>query len=236
MPKTSNKNEDIKEVKIETQESVDVTNMDNEKLLRENLELKEQMNKFTDMFASMQKQIENLQTANNSQNNVTKIDDSEEMVYFGSNIMGKTELITDYRSGSGITVYGHKPPISTSKQRMLQLLENDKIRRLFEKGLLYFSFDKWYKVFGIHTNFILDDKNIITLLGMTPKDLMNQLREITDNGKNSPVVHTLIFRIAYLLQNNKVPDFKSQNMQTIKEFFGVDVSDTMRLLEMKSME
>lgn len=208
------------------------TNVDND-VDTENKLLKEQAIKFEEMFASMQKQIEALQKPVEVTMTEAKTEVEKSMVYIGSNIMEKTIISTNKDGSSGVTLYGHKKPIGVTFNKMSNLLENDKIRILFEKGLLYFADKKWYETFSVDTKIILNDDSITSLLGSDSNSLVAQLMEITENKTNSTLMHCLLFRIAYLLKNNQVTNFDFNNMQTLKNFFSVDIASIMRLLELK---
>jgi len=217
-----------------------IVDVEKEQLIKENNELKEQMSQFTGMFEALQKQIQDLQTQNTYvapiQAQPVQFVESNDIVYVGSNMMGKTELIYDTRSGRGITIYGHKKPIGLTKDRVGLLLENNKFRKFFEKGLLYFVDKEMYQKYSVYTDIVLNDETIIEVLKLSSDNLLRKFVEITNNKTDNAVTHNLLFRIAYLLRNNMVQGFDFRNNLVINDFFGADIGKTISLLELKEKE
>ena len=227
-PARGNTTKKVEEPVKEVKQEVEVVKVDEEKeqLAKENAELKDSVAKMQEMMLQMQQTMIGLQSQQPAQQSTVR----RENVYVGSNLSGKT-ILSDRKDGEGgLTVFGHKKPVAVTYERISKILERDKIRRLFETGLVYFSEQKWYEVFGIEVKAILNDEFVSEMLNKEVSEIRNELDRLTNKTSDTNVMHALTYRIAYLVKNGIVTTFNYDKSMLFEQYFGVPLDAVMGAL------
>ena len=227
-PARGNATKKAEEPTKEVEQKVEIVEVDSEKekLSKENAELKDSIAKMQEMMLQMQQTMIGLQSQQPTQQSAVH----RENVYVGSNINGKT-VLSDRKDGEGgLTVFGYRKPVAVTYERISKILERDKIRRLFENGLMYFSEKKWYDVFGIEVKAILNDEFVSEMLNKEVSEIRTELDRLTNKTSDTNVMHALTYRIAYLVKNGIVTTFNYDKSMLFEQYFGVPLDAVMGAL------
>lgn len=136
-----------------------------------------------------------------------------------SYMMGKKRLPVN--KSKEALLNGYKQVTYLSAKEVDDILSKDNIRKRFDEGLLGFQDEVYYDYFGVTCEYPLHDENIIELLKLDDAEMKSKLDEITGNMKKESVLHHLVYRIAWLVKNDKLQGIPASKISFLdKIFFG----------------
>ena len=109
------------------------------------------------------------------------------------------------------------------------------VRQLFDNGLLGFVDSKYFTYFGLESVFPLSDENLIELLSQDDEVVEKRIKELTQNMRNESVIHAMIFRIAWLLKNNKATGIGTSKQALLDKVFFSKLPDYIDMNLSKAM-
>lgn len=190
------------------------TKVENEKESQEIQELKKMMedkNAENNELREMIKQLSEIVKANsmaasqtNMQNIAPEFDD--ELVYINNNSIGKQIMPLDSLGNTSLEILASEENRPIEKNYIRQAMQVNKVRRLFEYGILEFCDEKFYKVYGIERRFDMSEKNVLDLF--SKEKLSSTTAEVAQLFKrpdSSALKHELAYKTLDLYDKGKFP-------------------------------
>lgn len=201
----TNKNNEKK-----TEEKANVEGALNEvKELKDMMKAKEAEN---EELRNMIKQLSEIVKTTSENSNTTASNNKEDgfdddLVYINNNSIG-TQLIPADRIGTISTkvLQGEKNrPLE--KEFLRQAIQINKVRRLFEYGILDFCDPKFYKIYGIEKRFDMSEDNVLKMFSKENlSKTVSKLNELLKRNDSSALEHELAYKTLDLYDRGKFPD------------------------------
>lgn len=201
----TNKNNEKK-----TEEKTNVEGTLNEvKELKDMMKAKEAEN---EELRNMIKQLSEIVKTTSEKSNTVASNNKEDgfdddLVYINNNSIG-TQLIPADRIGTISTkvLQGEKNrPLE--KEFLRQAIQINKVRRLFEYGILDFCDPKFYKIYGIEKRFDMSEDNVLKMFSKENlSKTVSKLNELLKRNDSSALEHELAYKTLDLYDRGKFPD------------------------------
>lgn len=201
----TNKNNEKK-----TEEKANVEGTLNEvKELKDMMKAKEAEN---EELRNMIKQLSEIVKTTSEKSNTVASNNKEDgfdddLVYINNNSIG-TQLIPADRIGTISTkvLQGEKNrPLE--KEFLRQAIQINKVRRLFEYGILDFCDPKFYKIYGIEKRFDMSEDNVLKMFSKENlSKTVSKLNELLKRNDSSALEHELAYKTLDLYDRGKFPD------------------------------
>lgn len=134
-----------------------------------------------------------------------KFDD--DLVYINNNSIG-SQLLTADRLGTVSTkILPNEKNRPLEKEFVRQIVQINKVRRLFEYGIIEFCDEKFYKVYGIVKRFDMSEESVLKMF--SKENLSATTRKITEllkRSDSSALEHELVYKALDLYDRNKFPE------------------------------
>lgn len=109
-------------------------------------------------------------------------------------------------------------------------------KRLFEKGVMYFTDPEMYEYFSIHNPVDLSEDALLDiLLADNYNDMIIFLRDVTNNKKDDMVSHTICYNTALLFKAGRLSEWSYANRVNFEKYMGIEV-DSMVVNIQKAKE
>nr|DAH86160.1 MAG TPA: hypothetical protein [Bacteriophage sp.] len=134
-----------------------------------------------------------------------KFDD--DLVYINNNSIG-SQLLTADRLGTVSTkILPNEKNRPLEKEFVRQIVQINKVRRLFEYGIIEFCDEKFYKVYGIVKRFDMSEKAVLEMF--SKENLSATTRKITEllkRSDSSALEHELAYKTLDLYDRGMFPE------------------------------
>lgn len=191
-----------------------VNEAENLNIQRENKEIQElkDMMKAKDAeneeLRNMIKQLSDIVKATNA--NTTNVQKSEqfddELVYINNNSIGSQIITIDRIGNTSLKILPNEKNRPLEKEFVRQAIQINKVRRLFEYGILEFCDLKFYKIYGIERRFDMSEENVLKIFS---KDKLSsttaQLTELLRRPDSSALEHELAYKTLDLYDRGMFP-------------------------------
>lgn len=174
--------------------------------LRDMMKAKEAEN---EELRNMIKELSNIVKATNAgASNVQKKEEQydEELVYINNNSIGSQVITIDRLGNTSLKILPNERNRPLEKEFVRQAIQINKVRRLFEYGILEFCDSKFYKIYGIERKFDMSEENV---LKMFSKDNLSvtaaKLTEMLKRPDASALEHELAYKALDLYDKNLFP-------------------------------
>lgn len=174
--------------------------------LRDMMKAKEAEN---EELRNMIKELSNIVKATNAgTSNVQKKEEQydEELVYINNNSIGSQVITIDRLGNTSLKILPNEKNRPLEKEFVRQAIQINKVRRLFEYGILEFCDSKFYKIYGIERKFDMSEENV---LKMFSKDNLSvtaaKLTEMLKRPDASALEHELAYKALDLYDKNLFP-------------------------------
>lgn len=182
--------------------------------LKEVQELKDIMKtkeKENEELRNMIKQLSEIVKTTNSNVSVpvTPTDDGydDKLVYINNNSIGSQILTADRLGTVSTKILPNEKNRPLEKEFVRQIVQINKVRRLFEYGIIEFCDEKLYKVYGIVKKFDMSEKSVLEMF--SKENLSKTTKIVTDLLKRndaSALEHELAYKTLDLYDRGKFPD------------------------------
>ena len=174
--------------------------------LRDMMKAKEAEN---EELRNMIKELSNIVKATNAgTSNIQKKEEQydEELVYINNNSIGSQVITIDRLGNTSLKILPNEKNRPLEKEFVRQAIQINKVRRLFEYGILEFCDSKFYKIYGIERKFDMSEENV---LKMFSKDNLSvtaaKLTEMLKRPDASALEHELAYKALDLYDKNLFP-------------------------------
>jgi len=137
----------------------------------------------------------------------------EELVYINNNSIGSQVITIDRVGNTSLKILAGEKNRPLEKEFIRQAIQINKVRRLFEYGILEFCDKKFYKVYGIEIKFDMSEENV---LRMFSKDSLSattaKLADLLRRPDSSALEHELAYKALDLYDRGRFP---SEDIATI---------------------
>lgn len=130
--------------------------------------------------------------------------------------------------------FGFNNTVKFTENEVRSLLKSNYVREYLQKDILYFVDEPDYDYYEIKKKFDLDDDSLTKLVKGNTSTMINKFNEYTSRKRDDAVVHSLFFRIAELLKDNKLNDLPYQNRQEIEKYFNFSLDYAQTMLDAMS--
>lgn len=215
---------EILEVLDEASKENKVLSEENEALQDKFTELEEKMQTREDMFMQQMQQMQIMMQQMQMNNQVQQpLSTIEETVTLISHVVGKTSISIDGTSANHVTFAHSESEEDVTVGDVQTLLKIGNNKKLFANGIIEFADEKNYSRFKIKPKKILTNDYIKDLFQLGRKDMLIELKDITNNKKNDIVVHNILYRAGILYKREELGQVSYEAMETFKEFFGYGI-------------
>ena len=163
----------------------------------ENEELRNMIKQLSDIVKAT-----NTNVASTSKNE--QFDD--ELVYINNNSIGSQVVTIDRLGNTSLKILPNEKNRPLEKEFVRQAIQINKVRRLFEYGILEFCDSKFYKIYGIERKFDMSEENV---LKMFSKDNLSsttaKLTELLRRPDASALEHELVYKALDLYDRGMFP-------------------------------
>lgn len=131
----------------------------------------------------------------------------DDLVYINNNSIG-SQLLTADRLGTVSTkILPNEKNRPLEKEFVRQIVQINKVRRLFEYGIIEFCDEKFYKVYGIVKRFDMSEKAVLEMF--SKENLSATTRKVTEllkRSDSSALEHELAYKTLDLYDRGMFPE------------------------------
>lgn len=174
--------------------------------LRDMMKAKEAEN---EELRNMIKELSNIVKATNAgTSNVQKKEEQydEELVYINNNSIGSQVITIDRLGNTSLKILPNEKNRPLEKEFVRQAIQINKVRRLFEYGILEFCDSKFYKIYGIERKFDMSEENVLKMFSKDNLSVTSaKLTEMLKRPDASALEHELAYKALDLYDRNLFP-------------------------------
>lgn len=174
--------------------------------LRDMMKAKEAEN---EELRNMIKELSNIVKATNAgTSNVQKKEEQydEELVYINNNSIGSQVITIDRLGNTSLKILPNEKNRPLEKEFVRQAIQINKVRRLFEYGILEFCDSKFYKIYGIERKFDMSEENVLKMFSKDNLSVTSaKLTEMLKRPDASALEHELAYKALDLYDKNLFP-------------------------------
>lgn len=131
----------------------------------------------------------------------------EELVYINNNSIGSQVITIDRIGNTSLKILSNEKNRPLEKDFVRQAIQINKVRRLFEYGILEFCDKKFYKVYGIEIKFDMSEENVLKMFSKDNLSLTSsRLAELFKRPDASALEHELAYKALDLYDRGMFPD------------------------------
>lgn len=134
-----------------------------------------------------------------------KFDD--DLVYINNNSIGAQILTADRLGTVSTKILPNEKNRPLEKEFVRQIVQINKVRRLFEYGIIEFCDEKFYKVYGIVKRFDMSEEAVLKMF--SKENLSATTRKVTEllkRSDSSALEHELVYKTLDLYDRGMFPE------------------------------
>lgn len=134
-----------------------------------------------------------------------KFDD--DLVYINNNSIGAQILTADRLGTVSTKILPNEKNRPLEKEFVRQIVQMNKVRRLFEYGIIEFCDEKFYKVYGIIKRFDMSEEAVLKMF--SKENLSATTRKVTEllkRSDSSALEHELVYKTLDLYDRGMFPE------------------------------
>lgn len=131
----------------------------------------------------------------------------EELVYINNNSIGAQIITIDRLGNTSLQVLPNEKNRPLEKEFLRQAIQINKVRRLFEYGILEFCDAKFYKIYGIERKFDMSEENVLKMFSKDNLSSTTQkLTTLLKRPDSSALEHELAYKALDLYDKGQFPE------------------------------
>ena len=157
---------------------------------------------------NMIKELSSIVKATSTNTTSTQKDEQydEELVYINNNSIGSQVITIDRLGNTSLKILPNEKNRPLEKEFVRQAIQINKVRRLFEYGILEFCDPKFYKIYGIEKKFDMSEENVLKMFSKDNLSSTTQkLTELLKRPDSSALEHELVYKALDLYDKDQFP-------------------------------
>lgn len=198
---------------------------------KSNISIEDQLAEMTKKYEDVLKMIAMTQASNSNQKETVE----EEDVSLGCNMV--YGILLSSPDGSVSLKLKYKDIIDVDYYEFKQLFKKAFLKDALKSGLIYFENEEDYNRFKIKKTKDITDEAIINIIkDNSLNDIISKFNELTQNKKNHNIVHSILYRICYMLKRNIIPAMSYEIRVGIEDYFGMKLEKGMNILNSLNLD